>query len=234
MCSLACKKKNIFKVRTNKTHRFTCFVALEYCNLRKSLRSYFSELLWLSEMPIQCCIMWFKTYSSVLGKAVVKDYYLELCFKIWRILIWMTWFGTVIYMSLSCETFPQLLMPACKWAVWSNSTEANGGTLPPLRMWLLNMLSDEMPLSFTLSISHAKAIFFPVVTMRSYIYAWASGLSLIEKKISLITCSRANMKVFQCRVSGRNLESKLVYINVFFLYHNEGIINCNNKLQGLW
>lgn len=162
MCHpLAIKEKTIFKIRTKKTHRFTRLVALEYGNLRKSLRSYFSEILWLSEMPIQCCIMWFKTYSSVLGKAVVKDYYLELCFKIWSILIWMTWLGTVIYVSLSCETFPQLLIPACKWAVWSNSPEVNGGTLPPLSMWLFNMLSDEMPLSFTLSISHAKGIFFP-------------------------------------------------------------------------
>lgn len=178
---------------------------------------------------------WFKTYSSVLGKAVVKDYYLELCFKIWRMLIWMTRFDTVIYMSLSCETFPQLLKLACKWAVWCNSTEIDGATLSPLRMWLFNMLSDAMPLSFTLSISHAKGIFFfPMVTLRSYIYAWASGLSLIEKKICPITCSHANMNGFQCRVSGRNLVSKLFYINAFFLYHNEGIINCNNKLQGLW
>lgn len=99
-------------------------------------------------MPTQCCMMWFKPHSSVLGKAVVKGYYLELCFKLWRILIWMSRFGTVIYMSLSCETFPQLLRPACKWAVWWNSTEVNGGPLSPLRMWLFNMLSDDMPLSF--------------------------------------------------------------------------------------
>lgn len=150
---LAIKKNLVFKTRTIKTHRFTRFVALEYFNVRNSSRSYFSVNLWLSEMPTQCHMMWFKTYSSVLGKAIVKDCYLKLCFKIWRILVLPPAWHCPVRSFLSC---------------WSQHASELSGVIPLKsvvvlylpRLWLFSMLSDEMHLFFTLSISHAKPIFF--------------------------------------------------------------------------
>lgn len=91
----------------------------------------------------------------------------------------------------------------------------------PLGKWLLHVIWwDASFLCFVYfqCKKHFFKIFFPMVTMRSYIDTWASGLSLIERKNCPLTCPNANMNGFWCWVSGRKLLSNLFHINEFFFY----------------
>lgn len=191
-------------------------------------------------MPIHCRMMQFSAYRSVSGKTVVKDYYLELCFKLWRLLIWMIPFGTVIYTSLSCETSAKMLN--------QHASELFGAT-PPKSMVLYSPPREVITSCYLMRCLFLMLSLFPMqkAFKKKKIFFFSHGdneklhiymsiwfVSDREKNLSpnLAQCKHEWILVLSVR---EKVGIKLVSHQwLFFLYRNEGIINCNNKLQGLW